>query len=134
MKLNRKVVDKVISDKHVKFFIENEKKPKKDQSQLNNVHIYDLETFGTVECVPYAVVLHKLGKILGKYYRDITDQELEKCKTNCGVFKGINCINQMLDHILEFKGEAKNVSNKIVKKLFYTYSLTMDLGLIRILF
>ena len=30
-------------------------------------------------------------------------------------FKGIHCTNEMLDHVLSFKGEPKNVKNQIVE-------------------
>ena len=56
LKLNFKVVDNIISDKHVESFFEYEYKPKKVQSQLTKVIIYDLETFNTDKCVPYGVV------------------------------------------------------------------------------
>ena len=43
LKPNFKVVDNVISDKRVKSFIKSEYKPKKVQSQLTNMVVYDLE-------------------------------------------------------------------------------------------
>ena len=45
LKLNLKVIDKVISDKHVKSFIKHEYKPKKVQSPLTNFIVYVLETY-----------------------------------------------------------------------------------------
>ena len=33
----------------------------------------------------------------------------------CIVFNRTDCINEMLDHILQFKGEAKKVNHKVVK-------------------
>ena len=42
---NFKVVDNVISDKHVKSFIKYEYNPKKVKSPLTNIVVYDLETF-----------------------------------------------------------------------------------------
>ena len=63
--------------------------------------------------------LFKLSKLSGKYYRDITQSEYEKIKNNCIVFKGTDCPNILLDHILEFKGEAKRVINKTVKYNLY---------------
>ena len=79
LKPNFKVVDSVISDKHVKSFIKYEFKPKKVQSQLTNMNVYDLETF---KAVPYASCIYRLSKISGKYNRDITRREYEKCKKN----------------------------------------------------
>ena len=51
---NFRAVDNVISDKHVKSYIKYEYKPKKVQSQLTNMVDYDIETFSTIKCVPYA--------------------------------------------------------------------------------
>ena len=72
LKDNFRVVDNVISDKHVKSFIKYEYKPKKVQSQLTNVVVYDIETFSTIKCIPYANCIYRLSKISGKYYRDIS--------------------------------------------------------------
>ena len=52
LKDNFKVLDNVISDKHVKSYIKYEYKPKKVQSQLTNMIVYDIETFSTIKCVP----------------------------------------------------------------------------------
>ena len=38
---------------------------------------------------------------------------------DCVVFKGTDCIIDMLDHILSFKGEPKKVKNKIVEDILY---------------
>ena len=53
LKPNFKVVDNVISDKHVKSFIKYEYNPKKVKSQLTNIVVYDLETFNKIRAVPY---------------------------------------------------------------------------------
>ena len=115
LKDNFKVVDNVISDKHVKSYIKYEYKPKKVQSQLTNMIVYVIETFNTIKCVPYANCIYRLSKISGKYYRDISEKEYQKCLNDCIVFKGLDNINKMLDYVLQFKGEAKRINNKIVK-------------------
>ena len=119
LKDNFQVVDNVISDKHVRSFIKYEYKPKKVQSQLTHVIIYDIETFSTIKCVPYANCIFRLSKISGKYHRDISEKEYQKCLDDCIVFKGLDNINQMLDYVLQFKGEPKTVNNKIVKYNLY---------------
>ena len=119
LKPNFKVVDNVISDKHVKSYIKYEYKPKKVQSQLTNMIVYDIETFSTIKCVPYANCIYRLSKISGKYYRDISEKEYQKCLNDCIVFKGLDNINKMLDDVLQFKGEAKRINNKIVKYNLY---------------
>ena len=105
LKDNFKVVDNIISDKHVKIFIKYDYKPKKVLSPLTNKVVYDVETFNKIRAVPYCSCLSKLSKISSKYHRDISEQEYRKCLNDCVVFKGIDCINEMLDHVLSFKGE-----------------------------
>ena len=53
LKLNFKIVDNVISDKHVINFIKYEYKPKKVQSALTNTFVYDLQTYNKDRVVPY---------------------------------------------------------------------------------
>ena len=66
LKLNFKVVNNVISDKHVKSFIKYEYKPQEVQFQLTNMVVYDLETFNINRAIPYANCLYRLSKISGK--------------------------------------------------------------------
>ena len=119
LKPNFRVVDNVISDKHVKSFIKYEYNPKKVKSPLTNIVIYDLETFSKIRAVPYCSCIYKLSKLSGKYNRDISEQQYQKCLNDCVVFKGINCVDEMLDHVLSFKGEPKKVKNKIVEYNLY---------------
>ena len=112
---NFRIVDNVISDKHVKTYIKYEYKPKKGQSQLTNMIVYDIETFSTIKCVPYANCIYRLSKISGKYSRDISEKEYQKCLNYCIVFEWLDNINKMLDYILQYKGEPKRINNKIVK-------------------
>ena len=67
LKINFKVVDNVISDKNVKSFIKFENKPKKFQSPLANISVYDLETYNKDRAVPYFSCICKLSKFSGKY-------------------------------------------------------------------
>ena len=113
---NFKVVDNVISDKHVKSFFIYEYKPKKVQSQLSNMVVYDIETFNTDRAVPYANCIYRLRKHSGKYNRGIPKKAYQKCLNDCIVFKGLDNMNKMLDYILQFKGEPNRVDNKIVLK------------------
>ena len=71
LKPNYKVVDNVISDKHVKSFIKYEYKHKKVQSQLTIMIVYDIENSNTIKCVPYSKCICRLSKKSGKYNRDI---------------------------------------------------------------
>ena len=118
-KPNFKVVDNVVSDKHVKSFIKYEYNPKEVKSPLTNIVVYDLETFNKIRAVPYCSCIYILSKISGKYHRDISEQENQKCLNDCVVFKGTDCINEKLDHVLSFKGEPKKIKNKIVEYNLY---------------
>ena len=51
----------------------------------------------------------------GKYCCVITQREFEKCRNDCKVFKGTDCISKKLDFILQFKGEAKRFNYEIDK-------------------
>ena len=77
--------------------------------------MYDLETFNKIRAVPYCRCIYELSKISGKYHRDISKQEYQKFLNDCVVFKGTDCINETLDHVLSFKGERKQFKNKIVE-------------------
>ena len=91
----------------------------KVQSQITNMVVYDLETSNTIKCVPYANCIYRLSKISGKYNRDKAEREYEKCRKHCIVFKETDSTNEMLDHVLQLKGEAKRLNNKTVKYNFY---------------
>ena len=56
----------------------------------------------------------------------MSDQELEKCKKKCIIFKGTDISIEMLDHVLQLKGGSKRVNKKLFDKT-YTYWFFMDL-------
>ena len=58
--------------------------------------------------------MYKLSKTPGKYRCHVTQGEYAKCRKDCIIFKEINCINKLLDHVLKLKGEAKRTNNKFV--------------------
>ena len=89
VKPNFKIVDNVISDKHVKGLIKYEYNPKKVKSPLTNIVVYDLETFNKIKAVPYCSCIYKLSKISGKYHRDISEQEYQKCLNDCLFLKAL---------------------------------------------
>ena len=63
LKDNFKVVDNVISDKHVKSFIKYEYDPAKVKSPLTNIVVYDLETFNRIRADPYCSCIYKVKTI-----------------------------------------------------------------------
>ena len=78
-----------------------------------------MKTFNTYKAFPQANSIYRLNKISGKYFRDITNRELEKCKKDCIVFKGTDSINEKLVYVLQLKGDPKTVKNKIIKFNLY---------------
>ena len=69
--------------------------------------------------------MYRLSKLSGKYNRDISEKQYQKCLNDCIVFKGLDYLNEMLDYVLHFIGEPKRVNNKIVK---YNLYLLADKG------
>ena len=78
-----------------------------------------METFNTDKVCPFASCIQRLSKISGKYNQDITQREYGKCGKDCIVFKGTDIFNEMLDYVLQFKGEAKKLYSKIDKNNLY---------------
>ena len=118
LKPNFKVIDNVMSDKHVKSSINYEYNPKKVKSPLTNIVVYDLGTFNKIKAVPYCSCIYKLSKVSGKYHRDISEQEYQKRLNNCVVFEGTGCINEMIDFVLSFKGEPKKSILKLLNIIY----------------
>ena len=99
----------------LKVLLKTNAKPKKVQSQLTNMVVFDIETFNTDRAVPYANCINRLSRLSGKNNRDISEKEYQKCLNDCVVFKGLDNNSEMLDFVLQLKGEPKRVNNKIVK-------------------
>ena len=81
--------------------------------------VYHLETFNSDNAVPYANCIYRQSKISGNYNRDITQGEYEILLNDSIVFKGTNSIREMLNHVLQFKGEGKKINNKFVEYNLY---------------
>ena len=77
--------------------------------------MYDLEAYNKERVVPHCSCINKLSKISGKYHRVITEKEYQKCLNDFVVFKGTDCFNVELDHVLSFKGEPKKIKDKFVE-------------------
>ena len=102
----------------LKVLLNRNTKLKNVQSPLTNIILYDLETFDIVRAVLYCSCIYKVSKNPGKNHRDISEQDYQKCLNGCVVLKGTDCNNEMLDHVLSFKGEPKKVK-KIVEYNLY---------------
>ena len=62
LKPNFKGVDNVIYDEQVNVFFQYENKPKKLESPITKVIVYDLETFNKIRFVPYCSCIFKLNE------------------------------------------------------------------------
>ena len=112
-------VDHVSSDKQVKSLNKYEDKPKKVQSPLTYIIVYDFETFNKDRAVPFSSGIEKLNNFSGKYHRDITQKENQTCLNDCDVLKGADCVIEMLDCVLSYKREPKKVNIKIIESNIY---------------
>ena len=83
---NHKVSDNLISDKHAKSFVKYEYDRKKVQSPLTKIIVYDLATYNEDKAIPYCSCIYQLSKICGKYNRDETEKEYQRCPKHCIVF------------------------------------------------
>ena len=54
----------------------------KTENDQNILIIYDLETFNTDRAIPYTVSCYPVSKSIGKYDRDLTNEEIEKCRND----------------------------------------------------
>ena len=116
LKDNFKLVDNYITEENVNAYFKYEFTPKTIDSHLTNFIVYDLETYSTDRARPYCISFYRLSKLAGRYNRDQTSEELDKCRKDTIVFDGDNCINNALDYLLKLKGEErKTVNNKIVE-------------------
>ena len=95
--------------------------------------VYDSEIFNAAKAVSYANCIYTLSKLSGKNNRDESEKEYQKCLNDCIVFKGLDNSNQMLDDVLQFKGEPKRITNKTLN-IIYTHLLIKDQDLVFMLF
>ena len=82
---------------------------------MTNFIVCDLETHNTDRARPYCISFYRLSKLAGRFDRDLTPSELDKCENDTIVFDGNNCIETALDFCLKLKGEERKVKNKIVE-------------------
>ena len=53
------------------------------------------------------MTFHRLSKLAGRYNRDLTPCELEKCRKDTLVSDGDNCITNASEFLLKFKEEQR---------------------------
>ena len=116
LKAKFRIVDNYITEENVNSHFKYEFIPMKIESHLTNFIIYDIETHNIDRATPYCFSFYRLSKLAGKYERDLTPYELEKCKKDTIVFDGDACVEKALDFCLKLKGEErKTVNIKIVE-------------------
>ena len=112
---NFKIIDIVNSHDNVDNYFKYELKPKKIESQISNVIVYDIETYDKNKDVPNWVSLDWLGKIAEWHNRDLTNEEYKKCKTDTNFFDENDRIEKMMDWLSGFKGEPTKLNGRIVE-------------------
>ena len=115
LKNNFKIVDNYKTEENVNSHFKYEFIPKKIDSHLTNFIVYDLETHNTDRARPYCISFYRLSKLAGRYNRDLTPDEIEKCRKDTIAFDGDDCVSKALDFCLKLKGEERKVKNKIVE-------------------
>ena len=116
LKDNFKIVDNFITEENVNSHFKYEFIPKKIESHLTNLFVYDLETHNTDRDRPYVFCFYRLSKLAGRYNLDLTLDEIEKYKKDTIAFAGDNCVEKALDFCLKFRGdEYKDKKGKVVE-------------------
>ena len=97
LKDNFKIVNNYISEENVKSIFEYKYIPKKIESHLTNFITYDLETHNTDRATPYVFCFYRLSKLSSRYDRNLTPDEILKCRNDTIAFCGDNCVSKALD-------------------------------------
>ena len=74
---------------------------------MTNFITYDLETLNTDRPRPYVFCFYRLSNLASRYNRDLTTDELEKCRKDTMAFDGDNCVEKALDFCFKLKGEER---------------------------
>ena len=106
LKDNFEIVDNYITEENVKSLFEYIYKRNKIESRLTNFFVYDLETHNFDRTRPYVFCFYRLSKLAGRYYRDLTSDEIEKCNNDTTTFDGDNCVEKALNFCSKLKGEV----------------------------
>ena len=115
------VNDNFLTEENVKPHFKYEFIPKKIESYLTNVFVCGLETHNTDRARPYVFCFYRLSEVAGRYNRDLTRDEMDKCKTDTIAFDGDNCVEKALDFCLKLKLEV--YKGKKGKVLDYNFQL-----------
>ena len=105
LKDNFEIIDNFITEENVNSHFNYKFIPKKIESHLTNFIVHDLATHNTDRTRPYVFCFYRLNKLAGRYNRDLTSDEIDKCKKDTIAFDGDNCVEKALDFCLKLKGE-----------------------------
>ena len=105
LKDNFNFVDNYITEENVRSHFEYIYEPKKIESHLTKFIVYDLETHNTDRAGSYVFCCYRLSKLAGRYNRDLTIDEIDKCKKDTLAFDGDNFVEKALDFCLKLKRE-----------------------------
>ena len=116
MKDKFKIVDNYITEENVKPHFEYIYIPTKIESHLTNFIVYDLETHNTNRARLYVFCFYRLSKLGGRYNRNLTSDEIDKCKKDTIAFDGDDCAENASDVCLKLKGEKyKDKKGKVLE-------------------
>ena len=105
LKNNFKIFDNYLTEENVKSHFKYEFIPKNIEYHLTNFIVYDLETHNTDRSRPYVFCFYRLSKLAGRYNRDLTRDEIDKCKKDTIAFEGDDCVEKALGFCSKLKGE-----------------------------
>ena len=77
---------------------------------------------------------YPLSKLAGRYNRDLTQDEKQKCQKDTFAFDGDNCVEKAVDFFLKLKVEEYKDEKLKFSNIIYKFTLIMDLVLILGLF
>ena len=112
MKYSFKKVDNFITEENVKSHFEYIYTPKKIESHLTNFVVYDLETHKADRAGQHVFCFYRLSKLAGRYNRNLTQDEKQKCKKDTIVFDVDKCFEKSLDFCLKLKGKERKDNKK----------------------
>ena len=112
LKDNFNIVDNYMTRYNVNSHFKFEFLPKKLESHLTIFIVYDLETHNTDRARPYCISFYRISKIAGRYIRDLTPYEIDKCEKDTLVFDGDDCTSKVLDFCLKLRADERRISLK----------------------
>ena len=110
---NFEIFDNFITEENVNSHFIYDFIPTKMDSCLTNFFVSDLATHKTDKARPYCISFYRLSKLAGRYNRDLTPYEIDKCKKNTITFDRVKFVSIALEFCLKLKREEKRFSLNI---------------------